>query len=308
MLVSLFGPKLPCTHCGMKVKKPDDPAKFLCPHCQQPGPWATAAQVASWKETQAKRKHADEARAGARTRYGQLLEQIATGAAAGSAVPGLRETVALTEYEQQELALLNMNAWYRYASLAVSDDIITTEEDKHLASLFSILGLTWEQINANHPDIRDRLLIASINGGSLPEVRSPQLIAKKGEVIHLEWPAELMKEVTLREFRAGYWGFSFPIGKTGIRYRVGGARGHSVVLGTQMQVADSGILSISSLRAVFIGTRKTIELPYAKLANLSVYTDGVQFHQSNRQTAPLFRLKNGEVVAAMVNAAAQRLS
>jgi hypothetical protein len=306
--VSLFGPKLPCTHCGRKVRKPDDPATFLCPHCQQPGPWATAAQVESWKEDQAEQRRVDETRDDARTRYGQLLEQLATGAAGGSEVPALQETVALTGYSQAELAMLNLNAWYRYASLAVSDDIITPEEDRHLASLISILGLTWERITKNHPDIRDRLLIASINGGSLPEVRSPQLMAKKGEVVHLEWPAELMKEVTLREFRAGYRGFSFPIGKTGIRYRVGGARGHSVVLGTEMQVADSGILSVSSLRAVFIGTRKTIELPYAKLVNLSVYTDGVQFHQSNRQTAPLFRLKNGEVVAAMVNAASQRSS
>src|SRR5205807_2318583 len=57
-------------------------------------------------------------------------------------------------------------------------------------------------------------------------------------------------EVTLREYRAGYRGFSFPIGKTGIRYRVGGAKGHSVVTGAQMQVADSGTLSISSQRAV----------------------------------------------------------
>ena len=79
-----------------------------------------------------------------------------------------------------------------------------------------------------------------------------------------------------------YSGFSFPIGKTGIRYRVGGARGHSVVVGQRLQVDDTGTLSISSKRAVFIGNRKTIEMPYSKLVNLSVYTDGVQFHLSNR--------------------------
>jgi hypothetical protein len=153
----------------------------------------------------------------------------------------------------------------------------------------------------------DHLLIASINGGVLPELPSHQLITKKGEVVHLEWPAELMKEVTLREFRAGYHGFSFPIGKTGIRYRVGGARGHSVVTGTQIQVADTGVLCISSQRAVFIGSRKTMEMPYSKLLNLTVFKDGIQFHMSSRQTAPLFKLENGEVAAAMVNASVQRL-
>jgi hypothetical protein len=73
-----------------------------------------------------------------------------------------------------------------------------------------------------------------------------------------------------------------------------------------MQVADSGTLSISSQRAVFIGARKTIEMPYTKLVNLSVFSDGIQFHLSNRQTAPLFRLQGGEVVAAAVNAAVHR--
>src|SRR5712691_4129458 len=114
---------------------------------------------------------------------------------------------------------------------------------------------------------------------------------KKGEVVHLEWPASLMKEVTLREFRGGYRGFSFPIGKTGIRYRVGGAKGHSLVTGTQIQVADQGTLSVSSARAVFMGNRKTIEMPYSKLVNLTVFSDGVQFHQSNRVSAPVFRVK-----------------
>jgi len=47
-------------------------------------------------------------------------------------------------------------------------------------------------------------------------------------------------------------------------------------------------------------------MPYAKLVNLSVFSDGVQFHQSNRQTAPLFRLDDGEIVAATVNAAARQ--
>jgi hypothetical protein len=116
-----------------------------------------------------------------------------------------------------------------------------------------------------------------------------------------------MKEVAVREYQGGYSGFSFPIGKTGVRYRVGGSRGHSVQVGTQLQVADTGLLSITSKRAVYAGTRKTIEMPYAKLINLTVYSDGIQFHLSNRVNAPLFTMPNGsDIVAAIVNAAVQR--
>lgn len=117
-----------------------------------------------------------------------------------------------------------------------------------------------------------------------------------------------MKEVAIRQYQGGYSGFSFPLGKTGIRYRVGATRGHSVEVGTTLNVADSGLLSVTNKRVLYAGSRKTIEMLYSKLVNLSVYTDGLQFHLSNRVNAPLFRIAQGShVVAAIVNMAAQRV-
>jgi hypothetical protein len=137
---------------------------------------------------------------------------------------------------------------------------------------------------------------------------SPHIIAKNGEIVHYECAASLMREVAVRQYQGRYQGFSFPIGKTGVRYRVGGSRGHSVQVGTQLQVADSGILSITNKRAVYAGTRKTADMPYSKLINLTVYSDGLQFHLSNRVNAPLFTMPAGaHIVAAIVNVAAQRL-
>jgi hypothetical protein len=71
--------------------------------------------------------------------------------------------------------------------------------------------------------------------------------------------------------------------------------------------ADSGVLVISSQRVVLLGAKKTVELPYAKLVNLTLFSDGVQFHESNRQTAPLFLVSAPDVAAAFIHAAAQRL-
>jgi hypothetical protein len=45
----------------------------------------------------------------------------------------------------------------------------------------------------------------------------------------------------------------------------------------------------------------------AKLINLNVFTDGVQFQMSNRVNPPLFQTDQSEIIAAIVNAAAQRL-
>jgi uncharacterized Zn finger protein (UPF0148 family) len=303
--MSLFGPKAPCPHCGKTVPRHHDLGDFLCIHCGRPGPWATAEQTQTWDQEEERQLRIEQAQTVATTKYEQLLSQVAEGVAGPSTLTEVAELAPRTGHSDKELRDLSLQAWNAYATLAISDDVITSEEDDRLESMLPSLGLTWDEIERSFPDLTDALVIARLNGGILPEVNAPQLLTKKGETVHLECSAELMKEVTQREFRAGYQGFSFPIGKTGIRYRVGGARGHSVVTGTQMQVADEGILSVSSLRAVFIGARKTIELPYSKLVNLTVFTDGVRFHQSNRQTAPLFRIDDGEVVAATVNAAAR---
>jgi hypothetical protein len=57
-----------------------------------------------------------------------------------------------------------------------------------------------------------------------------------------------------------------------------------------------------------MGSRKTLDMPLPKLVNLNVFSDGVQFHMSNRVNAPLFQISEGsEIVAAIVNAAAQSL-
>jgi hypothetical protein len=153
-----------------------------------------------------------------------------------------------------------------------------------------------------------RAFVSAINGGILPEVTQPHVLPKKGEVIiHFDDAANLMKEVALKEYQGGYSGFSFPIGKTGARYRVGRVRGRMVEVGTQLQVADTGLLAITNKRAVYMGSRKTVDMPLAKLLNLNVFTDGVQFQMSNRVNPPLFQTDQSEIVAALVNAAAQRL-
>lgn len=60
---------------------------------------------------------------------------------------------------------------------------------------------------------------------------------------------------------------------------------------------------MSSQRLVFLGGRKTIEVPYTKLAGLTVYADGLIVSASNRQRTMMFVGFDGPVVAAYINAA-----
>jgi hypothetical protein len=266
--VPLFAERLECPHCGRKVGKPKELSNFLCAHCGRPGPWASPEQVQAWGSMVA-----------AREEYQARVERLiaTTGspdASQSRPLPELRDATALSP---QELERLHVEAMSKLVSAAVADDTLTIEENKHLEAVLVALDLTWDAFGSANPALLEQAFVSSINGGMLPEVASPHILAKKGEVVHYECPANLMKEVGVRQYQGGYSGFSFPIGKTGIRYRVGATKGHSVQVGTQLQVADSGLLSITNKRVVYTGSRKTVDMPYSRLINLTAYSDGIQF-------------------------------
>jgi hypothetical protein len=181
-------------------------------------------------------------------------------------------------------------------------------QEQQLLSWAEAHGITARDWSEKFRDLFDRLLIARVNDGRLPDVtaQGPPVLLKDRETAHYFDVASLMKEVAHRQLRGGGSGVSFRIAK-GVRFHTGAFRARSVVVRTSLEEADRGKLTITSLRTVFSGQRKTLDLPHSKLVNLNVYTDGISLNMSNRQTVPLFRVPNGQVVAAIINAAAQRV-
>jgi hypothetical protein len=192
---------------------------------------------------------------------------------------------------------------------ALEDDLLSETEEQQLFAWAEAQGITQRDWQKRFRDLFDRMLIASVNDGRLPDVSAldPPVLLKKAEIAHYVAAASLMKEVAQREMRGGGSGVSFRVAK-GVRFSTGAFRARSVVVGTQLVEADGGTLTVTSSRTVFSGQRKTLELLHAKLVNLNVYTDGISFNMSNRQTVPLFKVPNGQVVAAIVNAAVQRMT
>ncbi|HVM58454.1 MAG TPA: hypothetical protein VMT74_13400 [Gaiellaceae bacterium] len=197
-------------------------------------------------------------------------------------------------------------AFERYAEASLADDHLTAEEEETLAKVADAVGLGQQDLEARG-DLYVRLQVAKINAGRLPVVEAPHLMAKQNEVVHFETSAALMKEVAVREWRGGSQGVSFRIAK-GVRYRVGATRGHIVTVGTQLQVADTGVLAITSQRIAYLGSRKTLDMPFSKLMGMELYSDGVRLSLSNRQSAPLFKVTcSTDVLGALLNAAAQEV-
>jgi hypothetical protein len=229
-------------------------------------------------------------------------------AAALALAKSISANESLAVLSQDERATLTDKGFDAYAENVLADDILTTEEEERFWTVGATLGYSPESLQARHPDLLSRLLVASVNDGRLAEIEEPHVIRKRGEVVHLEVGAEFLKEVALREFRAGSQGFSFPIAK-GVRYRVGGIRGRVVTVGSELQVQDSGVFSVTSQRVAYLGSAKTIEILFTKLMGMEVFKDGLRLQVSNRQNTLLFRFVqgvSGDAVAATINAAIQR--
>ncbi|AZS37545.1 hypothetical protein CVS47_02182 [Microbacterium lemovicicum] len=169
----------------------------------------------------------------------------------------------------------------------VDDDVLTEAEERELFRLADALDLDLQTLAVRDMAVFEELVIAGLNDGRLPTVDAPVML-KSGETARATFGVALMKEVTVREMRGGSHGVSIRVAK-GVSYRVGAARAKSVVVGTQMQVQDVGVLTVTNQRAIFTGDKRTLEFRYDKLVGMEQFSDGLRLNVSNRQLASLFR-------------------
>lgn len=206
----------------------------------------------------------------------------------------------------QDLQRLHDRAFQEIADGMLEDDVLTEEEERELMLAGERLGVTSERMSRDFAELRNKLAVAQINDGRLPELDRSQvrLMLKKTETAHGTLAATLMKERTVREYQSGHQGFSFRVMK-GVYYHVGGSKGQAKNVGSEIVPDDQGVLTITSRRAVFTGTKRTRVFEYRNLLDMEVFSDGLRLAVSNRQTSSLFQLESGDIAAALVNAAAQ---
>jgi hypothetical protein len=119
-------------------------------------------------------------------------------------------------------------------------------------------------------------------------IDSPLALRPK-EQAYVSVAAVLARQTTRTRFVGGSQGFSFPIGHTGIRYRVGSFHGHPVQTSSISDI-DEGTLVLSSLRIAFIGRLKSVVTPLAKVVHVEAYTDALAVFQEGRENPNFYKL------------------
>ena len=221
---------------------------------------------------------------------------------------GSRNWSSVRAWNRRRGPKLRLGVVRHFLTQYVEDASLSEEEEARLSAVAEALALDQLAIARAMVGRESEVLIAKLNAGRLEPMSSPQLMVKRGELVYLQVRAELLKEVVHREMRGGYAGVSFRVAK-GVRVNTGGFRGHSVVTGTSIVIDDIGILSVTSQRIVFIGSRRGLDVPYTKILGMNGFSDGVQFLIANRVNQPTFRVvgitNGGPLVLAYVNAIAQ---
>jgi hypothetical protein len=230
-----------------------------------------------------------------------ILTDTDLGALQTALVP-LEEASGLSAADRQAA---RVNALRKAVQVAILDGSLTELEEKRIDQVAAALSVTGESVVTALQDLGPDIALARINAGRLTAIPSPSLMTKRGEAVYLEVPAQLLKEVVDLETRGGYSGVSFRVAK-GVRVHTGGFRGHSVVVGSHVEIADAGLLSVTSTRVVFAGGRRSIDVSYGKLLGLRGFNDGIGLQVANRASQPILKVPSGAVVVAVINAAASR--
>lgn len=287
---------------GADVAEVDSPEPSAGAELDTPAPQSPA--TASARSHKLFRRRSEEEKR-AELVYQALLRDIIDGSAELRGLADrLHAAAGETGLKARKLTHLNVSAFRALAERVLEDDLLTEGEEGELGLVGEALGVLTGG-SALPGDLASRLMIARINDGRMPVEEQPKLMAKSGETVYAELEAELMKEVVHREYRGGSSGVSFKVAP-GVRYRTSGLRGKSVVVGTSLEQADKGVLSLTSTRVVFQGSRKTIESRLDRLTSVDVLNDGIRISVSNRQTPSLYRVGVGAFAGAVVLAAAQR--
>ncbi len=247
--------------------------------------------------------------------FEKLRSSFSTGKLKKEQIESLRESIwtAVADGEITDRELEYINGFYRESELsqedfdklrteifiqivqqAIADRRVAKDELKTINQLADRLGIAPDVKMWADRQIRYYALFSLIESGApLPEGSATGLILQKNEVCHVSLPAQLIEErVVSRNYNGGSRGVGLRIVK-GVSFRIGQQKGQMVSQSGLVPISD-GYFVITNKRVVFTGDRKSVSPPIAKLLDLHVFSDGINFSVDGKQKPVIVRLSVSE--------------
>ena len=117
---------------------------------------------------------------------------------------------------------------------------------------------------------------------------SANLVLKPKEIAVASSPATLCRYKTRTQYVGGSHGLSIPLGH-GFRYRVSSFRGHPIQTDVLSQL-DQGTLVITNQRLVFLGAKRDVSTPVAKLLQVEPFSNGIAVSREGKESRDIYLL------------------
>lgn len=223
-------------------------------------------RLGSWRQ---ERKDVKDRSAKASELRSHLI-QIGRNADASSVADASTEKAAAMGFDAQADAIDSQIEQTRNSIAAMNDEIKRRQEAVRAMGFDSLYEAAVLQTSGPAP------------------VQSP-LLTKSGEIAILAVAATLSRMVTRTHYVGGSSGFSFPIGHTGIRYRVGTFRGQPVQQQALTKL-DDGTFVVSNQRLAFVGRTKSVSLPLGKILHLELYSNALAVFQEGKENPDFYMM------------------
>jgi len=127
-----------------------------------------------------------------------------------------------------------------------------------------------------------------ISGGPRPV--STNLVLKRAEIAVASVPAALSRYRTKTQYVGGSQGFSVPLGH-GIRYRVSSFRGQPIQV-ESLATVDQGNLVVTNQRLVFLGAKRDVSIPLAKLLQIEAFSNAIAIGREGKESRDIYLVAN----------------
>lgn len=173
-----------------------------------------------------------------------------------------------------------IEAWEETVEYFLDDGILDEAEEVRLNEFKSYFSLSQEELNKKGAYLKmgKAAVLRDVLNGIIPNRvtlnTNFSVNLQKDEQIVWAFPnSKYLEDKTRRQSLGSSQGVSIKVMK-GVYYRTGTFKGHSVSYTERVHV-DSGLVIVTDKNIYFVGSQKSLRLPYGKILSFEPFSDGI---------------------------------
>lgn len=179
-----------------------------------------------------------------------------------------------------QIRLVLIEAWEKIVEYFLDDGILDEAEEVGLNDFKSCFALSQEELNKNGAFLKmgKATVLREVLNGVIPSNvtlnTNLSVNLQKDEQIVWAFPnSKYLEDKTRRQAVGSSQGVSVRVMK-GLYYRTGTFKGRSISYTERVHV-DTGLVIVTNKNIYFVGSQKSLRLPYGKIISFEPFSDGI---------------------------------